>query len=154
MTDPTEAVRTPGVTALSAIAHGRSEHALEVGRAGLRAPESLGEPDSDLYTDMVLHHLDAAARQALEHEMALKLKNKYEYQSSTFRRLIAEGKALGKAEGKAEGKLQLLEALLEARGFHLDAAIRQRLVDPDVDDLDALAVRAASIATLDELFED
>ncbi len=153
VTDPDEAARTPGVTALSVIAHGRTEHALDVGRAGLHAAQSLDEADSQLYTDMVFHHLDAAARKALEHEMALKLKNKYEYQSSTFRRLIAEGKALGKAEGKAEGKLRAIEVLLESGGFHLDAAIRERLENPDADELDALVVRAASLENLDELFE-
>ncbi|MGH1348894.1 MAG: hypothetical protein ACRBN8_45590 [Nannocystales bacterium] len=152
VTDLTEAFRTPGLTALSVIAHGRTEHALEVGRAGLRAAEALDASDSELYTDMVFHHLDAAARKALEHEVALKLKNKYEYQSSTFRRLIAAGKALGQAEGK-DGKLQALELLLESRGFHLDAAFRQRLADSDVDELDGLAVRAVLIATLDEFFD-
>ncbi|MBV1860746.1 MAG: hypothetical protein KUG77_20190 [Nannocystaceae bacterium] len=35
VTDLGEAVRTPGVTALSVAVHGRSEHALEVGRARL-----------------------------------------------------------------------------------------------------------------------
>ncbi len=44
VTDLSEAVRTPGVTALSVIAHGHSEHALEVGRAGLRAAQSLDQP--------------------------------------------------------------------------------------------------------------
>ncbi len=154
VTDPEEAVRTPGVTALSVIAHGRSCDALEVGRAGLHAAQSLDEADAQLYTDLVFHHLDGAARRALEREMALKLKNKYEYQSITFRRLIAEGKALGKAEGKAEGKLRALEVLLEARGFHLDARIRERLEASDADELDALVVRAASLETLDDLFED
>lgn len=85
--------------------------------------------------------------------MTLKLKSKYEYQSSTFRRLIAEGEAKGRVEGKVEGKLQLLEVLIEARGFHLDADFRERLMDSDVDELDALAVRAASIETLDQLFD-
>ncbi len=153
VTDLSEAVRTPGITALSVIAHGRSEHALEVGRAALRAAQSLDQPDATLYTDMVFHHLDAAARKALEYEMTLKLKNKYEYQSSTFRRLIAEGEAKGEAKGEVKGKVQLIEVLLESRGFHLDADFRRRLVDSDVDGLDALAVRAVSIETLDQLFD-
>ena len=153
VTDLSEAVRTPGLTALSVIAHGRSEHALEAGRAGLRAAQSLDQPDATLYTDMVLHHLDVAARKALEYEMALKLKNTYEYQSSTFRRLISEGKAQGEAKGEAKGKIQLIEVLLESRGFHLDADFQQRLVDSDVDELDVLAVRAVSIETLDQLFD-
>lgn len=55
------------------------------------------------------------------------------------------------AKGKLEGKLQLLEVLIEARGFHLDAEIRQRLADAD--ELDAIAARAVSIEALDELFE-
>ncbi len=70
---------------------------------------------------MVFHHLDAAASKALEYEMTLKMKNKCEYQSSTFRRLIAEGEA----KGEVKGKVKLLEVLLESRGFHLDADFRQ-----------------------------
>ena len=90
--------------------------------------------------------------------MALKLKNKYEYQSTTVRRILAEGKREGKLEGKREGKLEgkleTLEVLLQARGFHLDAPTRARLQTCDASDLDALVVRATTIDSLDELFED
>ena len=140
-----DAVRTPSVATLSVIAHGRTEHALEVGRAGLAAARSLDEPDRRLYADVVLHHLEAAARRALEREMALKLKNKYEYESVTFRRLVAQG--------EAQGKLSALQAVLEARGFHVDHATRARLDACQGSELDALVVRAATISALDELFD-
>jgi len=153
ITNPAEAVRAPGMTALSVIAHGRSEHALSVGRAGLRAADILDGTDGRLYADLVLHHLDEAARRALEHEMALKLKNKYEYQSSTAKRFVAEGKAAGKAEGKTEGKLGALEVMLGARGFVVDDATRAKLAAHDPDQLDELIVRAVTVETLDELFD-
>ena len=86
--------------------------------------------------------------------MALKLKNKYEYQSTTVRRILAEGRREGRVEGKLEGKLETLEVLLQARGFHLDEPTCARLHAYDASELDALVVRATSIDSLDELFED
>jgi predicted transposase YdaD len=149
--DPQEAEQHPALSVLSVIAHGTTTHALALGRAALHAASALDESDSTLYADLILHHLDAAARQALEHErMALKLKNKYEYQSPTFRRVLAEGKI----EGKLEGKLESLEVILQARGFHLDEATRSRLQSYDAAELDTLVVRATTIENLDELFED
>ena len=148
--DPREAARLPALSVLSVIAHGKTVHALDVGRAALHASDTLDESDSTLYADVILHHLDAAARQALERErMALKLKNEYEYQSPTFRRILAEGEA----RGKLEGKLETLEVLLRARGFHLDDATLIRLQACDANELDALVVRATSIESLDDLFE-
>jgi hypothetical protein len=58
------------------------------------------------------------------------------------------------AEGEARGKIEALEVLLQARGFHLDAPTRARLHAYDASELDALVVRATSIDSLDELFED
>lgn len=145
VTSVVDAVRTPSIATLSVIAHGRTRHALEVGRAGLAAAYSLDEPDGRLYADVVLHHLETAARQALEREMALKLKNKYEYESVTFRRLVAEG--------EVKGKRGALHAVLEARGFHVDDATKARIEACRSAGLDALVVRAATIAALDELFD-
>ena len=153
--DPQEAARLPALSVLSVITHGKTAHALDVGRAALQAANLLDEHDGTLYADLILHHLDAAARLALERErMALKLKNKYEYQSTTFRRILAEGKREGKVEGKREGKLETLSVLLEARGFHLDEATRERLQQHGDSELDALVVKATTIETLDALFED
>lgn len=149
--DPQEAERLPALSVLSVIAHGKTAHALDVGRAALHATDTLDESDSTLYADLILHHLDAAARQALERErMALKLKNEYEYQSPTVRRILAEGKA----RGKLEGKLEILEVLLRTRGFHLDEAARVRLQTCDAEELDALVVRATSIESLDDLLAE
>ena len=129
----------------------KTSFALDVGRAGLHAASTLDEADDKLYADLIMQHLDGAARAALERErMALKLKNKYEYQSTTVRRILAEGEA----RGKIEGKLEMLKVLLEARGFRLDDATRARLRGCDTNDIDALVVRATSIESLDDLFED
>lgn len=153
--DPAHADRLPALSVLSAIAHGHSERAIDVARAGLHAAGTLDETDSTLYADVILHHLDAAARAALERErMALKLKNKYEYQSATVRKILAEGRREGRVEGRVEGKLGTLRVLLEARGFHVEESLKQRLQACDPAELDALVVRAASIESLDELFED
>ena len=145
ITDPAEAALAPGIAALSVIAHGRGRHGLSIGRAGLCAADVLDGADGSLYADLVLHHLDEAARRALEHEMALKLKNKYEYQSSTAKRFVAEG--------EAEGKVRALEVVLGARGFVVDEETRGRLAACDSERLDELIVRAVNIESLDALFD-
>ncbi len=112
--------------------------------------------------------------------MALKLKNEYEYQSPTFRKILAAGKLQATidsllrllsspgfqldtyefhspifervlAEGQHEAKLDTLLLLLSARGLHPDDATRARLQACDGSELDALLLRANTIEKLGEL---
>lgn len=145
ITDVDQAIRSPGLAALSAIAHGRGERGYDVGRAGLVAADSLDGDEARLYADLVLNHVDPATRDALEQFMALKLNEKYEYQSPTARRFVAEG--------RAEGQVRSVLLVLESRGFHPDAELRARIEQAAVDELDVLVSRAAVIDALEELFE-
>lgn len=61
--------------------------------------------------------------------------------------LLAEGKA----EGIAVGKARMLVAMLENHGIQVDAQTRTRLESMAPDDLDALAIRSASVSSVDEL---
>ena len=70
-------------------------------------------------------------------------------------RAEARGKTLGKTEGKALGKAEALLTFLTARQLPVDAATRARIevcTDPLV--LDRWIARAATAATLDEVFAD
>jgi hypothetical protein len=64
-----------------------------------------------------------------------------------------EGKAEGRIEGKAEGKAEALIMVLIARGVVLDSASRTRILgEHDSRQLDRWIARAATCATIDELF--
>ncbi|MEM6293464.1 MAG: hypothetical protein AAGA54_19485 [Myxococcota bacterium] len=145
VTDIDVAILNPGIAALSAIAHGQGKHALDIGRAGLAAADALDGDSAKLYADVVLHHLDEAARAALEREMALKLDNEYQFQSSTLRKLQERSRAEGKAAG--------LLAVLQARGLEVDDAQREQIATADSEALDALLVRAASAESLRDVFD-
>jgi hypothetical protein len=54
-------------------------------------------------------------------------------------------------ERMAEGKRQILRTVLQARFGALPEAVEHRLAAADADQLDALASRAAIVASLDEL---
>ena len=77
--------------------------------------------------------------------MALNLNRKYEYQSSTARRFVAEG--------RVEGQARSVLLVLESRGFHPDAELRARIEQTEADELDGLVARAAIIEALDDLFD-
>lgn len=89
--------------------------------------------------------------------MAINLKQPYEPQSELYRKIFAEEKSKlqheAMQEGKLEGKLETLSAVLEARGFRLDDALRTRLQSYDPAGLDALVVRATQIDNIDDLIQ-
>jgi Uma2 family endonuclease len=67
----------------------------------------------------------------------------------------AEGLAEGKAKGRAEARAEAVIAVLTAHGVSLDLASRERiLAESNQARLDRWIVRAASCATVDELFAD
>jgi len=67
--------------------------------------------------------------------------------------LRQEGWARGSAAGEAKGKADALCAMLGARGFAVPDAMRQRIAEcRDISMLDRWIVRAATAATVDEIF--
>jgi hypothetical protein len=104
----------------------------------------LDESRLKTYTVFVLNAASDAARQALEALMTTA-----PFKNAFVDRLLAEGEAKGEAKGEA----RLLLRVLAARGLHVSAEIRQRVLScADISQLEAWADRAATAATIDQVF--
>jgi hypothetical protein len=100
------------------------------------------------YTDLVLTVHPEAARDHLE---ALMTAETYEYKSGFARRYFHQGLT----EGRAEGEVRALLAILKARGIPVSEEARTRITGcTDLDQLDILIRRAATAATIQDLFID
>jgi hypothetical protein len=64
---------------------------------------------------------------------------------------VAQGEARGAATGKIEGKREALRMVLLGRFGALPEAVEQRIAAADMDQLDALLGRAATVTRPDEL---
>jgi len=158
--DVSEATRSPELAVLSAMVHGRSEAALEVGKAALAVVRTLDDDKAALYTDMVLFSMRAAARVILEDLMA---NGTYRYQSDFAKRYVAQGRDEGRAEGRVEGrdegrvegKALAVVAVLAARGVEVPASVRTRvLACTDAATLDAWIARAATANAASDLIAE
>lgn len=150
VTTTQEAARAPELAVLSVIAHGNSANGVAVGRAALAACRRLDDERSRLYVDLILLHLSAAARTALEGEMDLK---DYEYQSEFARKYMSRGRAEGRAEGELEAKADAVLTVLEARGLAVTPAVRERIAaTTELPVLQHWLVRAATVASTDDIF--
>jgi hypothetical protein len=157
--DAEVAKSNPELAVLSAVVHGRTDAAEEVGRAVFAAVAPLDDARSVLYLDVVAVSLAAAARKILEELMA---NGNYEYQSDFAKRYFgagkAEGEARGRSEGRAEGEARGRAAdilrILELNGVEVPASTRERiLASTDLAQLDtwfARAVHAKSAAEVTE----
>jgi hypothetical protein len=137
ITDPDEARRAPELAVLSAEAHGKGEHAVEVALAAFSASAGLDPRRGRLYDDLVWAALSAAAQRRLEALMDIE---NYKYRSRQMRRPYEQGRA------------EALLRFLAARGLEVssDAAARIRACT-DAARLDAWLDQAATITTVDEL---
>jgi hypothetical protein len=89
----------------------------------------------------VLNAASQPARQALEALMTTA-----PFKNSFVDRLLAEG--------KAEGEARLVLRVLSARGLQVSAEIRQRVLScTDTSQLETWAERAATAASIDEVFD-
>jgi hypothetical protein len=140
VTEPRQATESPELTVLSAIAHGG--HRPKVLDALLAALRTVDHEHANLYADVVLAALPAAARHHLEALMTIA----YEYQSDFARRYVAEG--------KAEGEATAVLTVLAARGIQVPDTARERITScADVDQLETWIRRAATAEKIDELFD-
>ena len=150
LTDPEEAVGSPELAVLSAMAHGAGtdgDKVLSAFMAGLRA---LSDDQANLYTDLVLMTLPAAARARLEELMST---GTWEYKSDFARRYYGQGRTEGLEEGRAEGEARALLGFLAARGVDVPHSARERIMRcTDLDQLETWVRRAATVSTVDELF--
>ena len=114
---------------------------IQTGRAALDDEKAL------FYTDLVLHALNAAARNALE---AIMGNGTYEYQSDFARKYFDQGKL----EGKAEGKASDIITVLRARDLVVPDDVRDAILScRDLAVLDRWLHRALSVRSVEEIFE-
>jgi hypothetical protein len=92
VTDLDTARRAPELTVLSAIAHGGRSDPVPVFEALRAALDVVDRDHADLYTDIVLAVLPAAARECLEEFMTI---TSHRYQSDFARRYFSEGRGAG-----------------------------------------------------------
>ena len=118
--DRTEALRSPELAVLSALAHPD----LEVAAAAIHAVSELQGGQRQLYFDVVMAALPATIRHILETEMI----EGYKYQSEFARRYYGAGETAGIEQGRAEGRADGLaegraDGLAEGRVDGLRAAV-------------------------------
>jgi predicted transposase YdaD len=156
--DEASARRDPELAMLSCIAHAQDQNAETVARSAGAALQAVTEqlPDDRqlLYHDLVFAVLPEAARTALEKLMAT---GNYEFQSDFARKYIAmgrdEGREEGREEGQVAGQVRALLTVLESRGLSISKTARVHILAcTDMEQLDAWVRRAASVASVDELF--
>lgn len=146
VTDPDEAVRSPQIAVLSAMAHGASPDHEAIINALVKAISSIDKDHALLYSEAVRATLPTAARQYLESKMInLSYRDSTTFAGHYFTR--------GKAEGKVEGEAEAILTVLEARGINVPKHVRTRITTcTDLGQLKTWTRRAATITTIDELF--
>lgn len=155
VTDDVLARLQPELTVLSTLAHGDREDPTAVFEALLAALDSIDLDRANLYADLVLAELPAAARARLE-EFMTTAPDKYrsDFARRWFSEGEAEGKAEGKAEGRAEGEARALLALLEARSIPVPDDVRGEVMAcTDPDQLDAWIRRAATADRIEDVLD-
>lgn len=142
VTDVEQAIGSPELVVLSAIAHATHPDRDKIFYALLTALESADAVHTDLYPDFVLAALPAAARRHLE---VLMTTGTYEYQSDFVRRYIYRG--------RAEGEAKAVLAVLKSRGIEVPEQARERISGcTDLDQLGGWLERVATVKSVDELF--
>jgi hypothetical protein len=151
VTDPELARKNPGMTVLSAMAHGHpGPEQTAVFQAFLAALDALEEGAANRYADVVLKVLPAAARDYLERLLTT---TSHRYVSDFARRYYDQGEAEGEAKGKAQGEAMAVLAVLDARGIKVSDKVRERVYEStDLGQLETWIRRAATASTADDLF--
>lgn len=155
-----DAMRSPEIAVLSAMAHGYGPEGAQVGIAAAEAARGLDEERARLYLDLVLEFLNPAARILLERLMI----ENWQPQSDFMKRLDARARAEGLAEGRAEGLAQglarggvdgqrhLLARQLRKRFGALPAEIEDRVAQATQPELERWAEDLLVADSLDALF--
>ncbi|WP_211658123.1 hypothetical protein [Phytoactinopolyspora halophila] len=159
-----QAHAVPELVVLSAIAHGDEPQHREVLDAVVQAFDAMDTDHAALYSDVVLGALSGAARRYVEELMAT---GTYEVKSEFLRRWReqalteghsegrAEGHSEGRAEGRARGEAEAILAILAARDIMVPPGVRTRILEcHDLDQLDEWVRRAATAASLGDVFDD
>jgi hypothetical protein len=106
----------------------------EVAPLTQRLPKAQQEPTVGALLGLAYHYVDEDVVRTILEELSM---------ANPLQELIDER--------MAEGKRQILRTVLQARFGALPEAVEQRIAAADADQLNALASRAATVASLDEL---
>jgi hypothetical protein len=139
--DAEQALADPELAVLSAIAYGKdadTQKSVQIALAAQLASRGLDEDRSKLYVDLVFNALSEAARRAFQAMNSAK----FEYESS-FGCSFFE-------EGRQEGTRTLVIKQLTQRFGNLTEAVRTRLTEASVEELDAIGERLLTAPTLEE----
>ena len=145
VTELTQAQENPEIAVLSALAHGRRKVGAQVGRVAAEAARSLDAERRRLYTDLILQHLNRAARRALE---TLMIKD-WQPESEFLRAIDARQEAAIEARGARE----MLVGLLEHRFGPLPAEVTRRLENAKLDELRVCSARLLDAKSLAEVLQ-
>jgi hypothetical protein len=148
LTDLGKARRNPQLAVLSAIAHGAQPQPTPIFKALFAAFDVIDHDHANLYADIVLTVLPAAARKHLEEFMST---TSHRYQSDFARRYFSQGEVIGQARGEAKAVL----AILDARGVEVPDDVRATIADcTDLAQLDVWVRRAATADKIEDLGVD
>lgn len=146
--DKSRAKAEPELALLSVMAHGKGEvdRAVQIALAAVAGVELISDESLFvLYSDLIDAALSEAARKAFQ-----MLPQGYQFQSETIRKSIEQGRVEGRAAEKAAAVLDVLDA----RGLAVTDAQRERILGTkDLETLTLWVRRAATVATVDALFE-
>ena len=111
-----------------------------------RLPEAQQETTVGALLGLAYHYVEEDVVRAILEELSM---------ANPLQELIdervARGEARGEAMGEIRGKREMLRIFLQSRFGTLPEAVAQRIAAADADQLDALASRAATVASPDEL---
>ena len=154
LSDATQVARDPELGMLSALAHasGADTAVLDAVCVGFA---DIDPAQAREYTGLMLALLPVAARTYME---ALVATGTYEYMSEFTRQYVEQGRSEGRSEGCSEGRLTqarlAVVQVLDGRGFDVPDRLRQRIdACADLDQLGAWIRRAATVDTVEELFD-
>ncbi|MCK6520781.1 DUF4351 domain-containing protein [Myxococcota bacterium] len=161
VTELAQAQENPEIAVLSALAHGRRKVGAQVGRVAAEAARTLDAERRRLYTDLILQHLNRAARRALEKLMIKDWQPESEFlraidarqEAAIEARGEARGKELGKELGKQLGVRELLVRLLRQRFGSLPPEVAGRVEAAQLDELNLWTSRLLEARSLAEVFE-
>lgn len=141
-----DAVRSPELAVLSALAHGADPAHYDVVAALGHALATLDGEMVALYSALVQAALPEAARRVLEDSMFNLID---EHPSEAIRKVLQHGRSEGRVEGRAESVL----AVLDARGIAVPDDVRERIAAcTDVEQLDIWVRAAVTVASAEDLF--
>ncbi|MFI7698212.1 hypothetical protein [Nonomuraea sp. NPDC049480] len=158
ITDRAWAIDQPDLTLVSAITHARADDGPKIAQTLWEAADERPEDLREYVRLMLMLLPDDAVAKLKETLMTMVIEPRNQFMRDMIARWQAEGEAKGKAEGKAEGKAKgeakSILLVLEARGIPVPDEAKTRITEcTDLDILESWVRKAATAASVDELFD-